>query len=113
MSEFANRIRTRAAETLLRLSEQEPPKKADPILELIGFLLADDSGGLVPPADSSVSMDQWLTWNRLALMQPESLSETVTRLLEQERMELPQEPAALRQWAADLLLATLDLLMIA
>ena len=113
MSEFANRIRTQATETLRRMSGQAVTPEADPILELIGCLLEDGAGGVLNLPDSSVSTPQWLTWSRLALEHEQHLSDTITQLLEQERTELPEESAALRQWAANLLLAALDRWMIA
>jgi hypothetical protein len=55
-----------------------------------------------------VTTEQWLTWNQLALEQKEELACSMTSVLEEERVEMPTELIALRQWAACLLMNTLD-----
>lgn len=108
MGEFAIRTRKRAAETLRRLILQEVAAEADPILELIGFLFEDGSHGVTPLADFLITSEQWLTWNQLALERADDLTKMITRLLEREQMELPVERSAMNQWAASLVLETLD-----
>ena len=108
MGEFANRIGERAAEAVRRMYQQEVAVGMDPIVELIGFLLEDGAGGVLPPADAPITTPQWLTWNQLVMERQEELVQTMTSVLEEEQAELPSEVAAMRSWAACLLLSTLD-----
>ena len=108
MEEFANTIREQAAAALRMIYRQEAPRGADPVLELMGFLLDDGAGGIQSPPDAVVTTEQWLTWNRLALSHQLALVRTMTRELETERTILPTEMDAMRTWAARLLLNTLD-----
>jgi len=108
MAEFASMIRQRASEVLRQMYQHEATPEIDPILELIGFLLEDGAGGVSPPADSSVTTEQWLTWNELALTRQTELVRTMTSVLERERMELPTELVVMRTWAACLVLSTLE-----
>jgi hypothetical protein len=108
MDEFANALRQQAAQALRTMYQHDPGRGADPVLELIGFLLEDGTGGVLPLPNTPVTMVQWLTWNRLVMEQPRALARTVTRDLEQERLRLPQEKEAMRSWAAQALLSTLD-----
>lgn len=108
MNEFAERIRQEAAHALQPLFQQQPSTETDPIVELIGFLLEDGAGGVMSPAEVPVTTDQWLTWHQLAMEREEELTEAMASVLEEERMELPTEVEAMRQWAAWLLVITLD-----
>jgi hypothetical protein len=108
MGEFTETTKKRAAETLSRTFQQGTTAGVDPVLELTGFLLEDGAGGVVPQPEAPVTTEQWLLWNQLALEQPEELIEAMTSVLDEEEMELPQEPEAMRTWAASLLLKTLD-----
>ena len=108
MGEFANTIREQAAEAVRQIYQQEVPSGTDPLLELMGALLDDGAGGIQSPSDVTVTTEQWLTWNRLALEHRPGLVRMMTRDLEMERTELPTETGAMRTWAAQLLLRTLD-----
>ena len=108
MDEFVSTIRHRAAQALRQLYNQEMPPRIDPILALIAFLLDDEAGGVTPQVDPAVTTQQWLTWSELLLLQHAGLSQTMTLVLERERMDLPTDLAALRNWAACLVLSTLD-----
>ena len=108
MSEFANALRQQAAQALRTMFQHDPGRGADPLLELIGFLLEDGAGGVHPPMDTPVAIEQWLTWNRLAAERPQALARTVMRELRRERLSLPQDKEAMRSWAAQVLLSTLD-----
>lgn len=108
MDEFTALIRQQAADALVRTFHQAATPESDPILELIGMLLGDDAGSSEPPAESALSLDQWLMWNELALTRPKELVAAMTSVLERERINLPSEQAAMRTWAASLVLNTLD-----
>ena len=108
MGEFANSQRRQAAQTLRAMFQHDPGRGADPVLELIGFLLEDGAGGVLPPPDTPVATEQWLTWNRLGAEHPRVLARTVMRELKRERRSLPQDKQAMRSWAAQALLSTLD-----
>lgn len=108
MREFANKVREQAADAIRPLYHQEANSGTDPIVELIGFLLEDGAGGVLSLANAPVTTDQWLTWNQEALERQEELIQTMTEVLEEEKMELPSELEAMRNWAACLLLSTLD-----
>jgi len=108
MGEFANKVKERAAEVLRSRCWPEPTPEMGPILELIGSLLEDGAGGVLSPTEVPVTTDQWLTWNQLMMDNEEELLSTMTSILEWERTELPREAEAMRNWAAWLLLATLD-----
>lgn len=88
--------------------QQEAALGIDPIVELIGALLADEYGGEAIPANLSLMTDQWLTWNELALRPQNELTQTINQVLERESTKLPQELAALRTWAGWLVLSVLD-----
>lgn len=111
MSEFADTIRQQAADALQPLYPMEASTETDPIVELMEFLLEDGAGGVLPPVVIPVTTDQWLSWNQLNMDRPDELSETIDQLLEEERVELPIELEAMREWAAWLLVSTLDRMM--
>ena len=108
MGEFANKTRARAADALRRIYQQEATPGMDPVLELIGFLLEDGAGGVLPLSEVPVTTEQWLAWSQLTMERQQELVSTTTRVLEGEGMELPSEVDAMRNWAACLLLSTLD-----
>lgn len=108
MGEFANKVKDRAAEVLRSKCWPEPTPEMGPILELIGSLLEDGAGGILSPEEVPVTTEQWLMWNQLAMDHEEEVLRTMTSILERERMDLPRETEAMRNWAAWLLLATLD-----
>ena len=108
MNELANSVREKAAATVLRLTSQEVTRETDPIFELVGFLSQDDVESGLPPANDLIPPAKWLAWNQFALMRAESLSLAVTEVLERERTDLPDDLPALRAWAANLVLMTLD-----
>ena len=108
MDGYASEIGEQAQTILREKCQQEATPGIDPIVELIGALLADDCGGETTPADFSLTADQWLTWNELALRSQSELSRTITQVLERELAKIPQELSALRTWAAWLVLSVLD-----
>ena len=108
MGEFANKLRKQAAQTLRALHQEEVASGTDPLVELIGFLLEDGAGGVLWRASAPVTTPQWLTWNQLILNRQDEVVQTVTNVLEAERTQLPTEVEAMREWAAWLLLSTLD-----
>lgn len=108
MGEFANEVREWATAALRRMLQQEPTPGMNPIVEWIGFLLEDGAGGVSSPVDPTVTSEAWLTWNQLAMDREEELVEAMTHILEREQLTPPQKTEALRQWAAGLLLSTLD-----
>ncbi len=108
MGEFANALRQQAAQALRAMFQHDPGRGVDPVLELIGFLLEDGAGGVLPLSGTPVTTEQWLTWTRLVTEHPRALARTVTGQLERERLALPQGREAIRSWAAQVLLSTLD-----
>jgi hypothetical protein len=108
MGEFANRASEDARLSLRRYFHHEPIPAANPILELIGFLLEDKAGGVFAPPEAPVTTSQWTNWNELMLDRQQELVEEVTNLLDEERMRMPPGRESLRSWAACLLLLTLD-----
>lgn len=108
MSEFANLISQRARDALRRVYGQEATPGMNPLLELIVALLEDGAGGVSASAEIRVTTEQWLDWNQLALERHEELVQAMEEALEKEEMELPAERDAMRNWAANLLLSTLD-----
>lgn len=108
MGEFAIRASEEAKLALRRYFHHEPAPAANPILELIGFLLEDKAGGVFAPPEAPVTTSQWITWNELMLDRQQELVEEVTNLLDEERLRMPPGREALRSWAACLLLLTLD-----
>lgn len=106
--EFSNAIRLQAGMELRRFFRREPESESDPMIELIGCLLEDGAGGVLTPPEATVTTEQWLTWNHLALNGPQALTRTITRELKRERTPIPVEQAAMKTWAARLLLATLN-----
>jgi len=55
MGEFAKALRRQAAQVLRTMFQHDPGRGADPMLELIGFLLEDGAGGVMSPADTPVT----------------------------------------------------------
>jgi hypothetical protein len=108
MGEFANKVRASAATAMRQVYRQDATPGMDPMLELIGCLLGNDTGSEAPPTDPSVTLEQWLIWNQLVMDREEELVEEMTRVLEWEEAELPCEPEAMRAWAAWLVLNSLD-----
>ena len=108
MGEFADMNKKVAAETLRQLFQQEVAAEMDPIIELVGYLLEDGTGGITAPSDYPITTEQWLTWNRLVLQLPQRLSQVAALVIEQEWLAMPTEQTMLRPWAACILLCTLD-----
>ena len=108
MGEFADMMKQRAVEVLRRTHRQEPSAGTEPVVELIGLVLEDGAGGVLPLPQTPVTTEQWIIWNRLVMDRPEELVQTLTQVLDREQMELPPAAGAMRTWAAQLLLSTLD-----
>ncbi len=108
MGEFADTTKQQALEVLRRTYRQEPSAGTDPVVELIGFLLEDEAGGVLPLSQTPLTTEQWMIWHRLVMERPEELVRMLTQVLEREQMELPPVAGAMRAWAAQLLLSTLD-----
>ncbi len=108
MGEFVDTMKQQAVEVLRRTYQQEPSAGTDPIVELMGLLLEDGAGGVQTLSQTALTTEQWITWHRLLMEQPEELVRIVALVLEREQMELPPEAGAMRAWAAQLLLSTLD-----
>ena len=108
MGEFAIMIRWRAEKALREVCGQQATTEMDPVLELIGSLLEDGSGGILSTANVTLTNDEWLTWNQLVLEQEGELRQTMTELMEREGITLPSDQQAMRHWAAFLVLSTLD-----
>lgn len=107
-TEFADTTRRQAGDALRRMFQQDASIETDPVLKLIVFLLEDGAGGIQPPIETPVTTEQWFTWNRLLQGQPRAVALTMTRVLEREQVALPADTTAMRTWAAQLLLSTLD-----
>lgn len=108
MDEFASRIEKQAAEALRQVFGQEATPEMSPIIELIGLALADEAGSCIPASATSITTEQWVTWNQLAMDRPQILTQTPSKILEREQSNLPAEMAMLRSWAAWLVVSTLD-----
>ncbi len=107
MGEFASSLRQQAAQAL-RTMFQHDPDRQDPVIELIGLLLADEGGGVFQHPDTEVTTKQWFAWNRLRMERRRLLARTVHREVEREHLLLPEGETAMRSWAAQVLLSTLD-----
>ena len=108
MDEFAEMNRKRAVDWLRQMLRREMTSGTDPILELVGCLLEDGAGGVASPMELQVTTEDWLTWNKLALSIPKALAETVEDILEKERLGIPTAKESLQNWAACLVLCTLE-----
>jgi hypothetical protein len=108
MDEYANTIRRKATGAFRLMYRLEPSPGVDPIIELISFLLEDGAGGIIALAETPVTTEQWLRWNRLSMERHHALERMVTWILERERMDLPTSTEAMQEWAAQVLLLTLD-----
>lgn len=108
MNEFAERVRQAARDVLWKEYGRTIPAGTDPVIELIGLLLEDGAGGILPPSDTPVTTREWLTWNRLVMRDPTGMSKAVASVLDWELMKLPRQPNARPTWAAQLLLSTID-----
>lgn len=108
MGEFLNMNRTRATECLQQMFQQKVTSRMDPILELVGFLLEDGAGGLTSPIQLQLTTEDWRTWNQMALSIPKALTETVEEVLEREQLVVPTAKESLQNWAACLVLCTLE-----
>ena len=108
MNEFASTVRRQAAQALRTMFQYDPGCGTDPVMELIGLLLEDGAGGVLPLPDAPVTTEQWFTWNRLVQGHPRAVVRMMTRELNQEHVVLPGDRNTMRTWAARLLLSTLD-----
>ncbi len=108
MGEFANTQRRQAAQALRTIFQQDPGRGADPMIELIGLLLADEGGGVFQHPEMDVTTEQWFTWNRLLMERRRVLARMVQREAEREHLRLPEGETAMRSWAAQVLMSTLD-----
>ena len=108
MGEYANSLRQQAAGALRQTFRQAATPGIDPIVELIGRLLGDETDHIPCSTRSALTNDQWSIWNELALTHPQILTRAITRLIERERLDLPVTLETMRIWAATLVLSTLD-----
>ena len=108
MDEFVTKARKRANELMCEMFQQEANPDGDPVVELMTAILEDGNGGIAPPSNMPVTLDQWHTWNLLVLNQPQAVSRTVAKEMRDERLTIPADREAIRNWAANLLLSTLD-----
>lgn len=108
MEEFAKQVELEASAALTRLSQQELTPGTNPILELVSTLLADETGGVRSSLGQSIATNQWLRWNDWRLHCPERLIRAMREVLNREEWKLPTEEEAMRSWATDLLLETLE-----
>jgi len=108
MGEFLDMNKKAAAEWLRQMFQQQVTSAMDPILELVGCLLEDGAGGVASPMELQVTTEDWLTWNKLALSIPKALTESAEEVLENERLEVPTVKESLHNWAACLVLCTLE-----
>ena len=108
MSEFADTTTQQAVEVLRHTYRQGKSAGTDPVVELMGLLLEDGAGGVLPLSSTPLTTEQWMIWHELVMERPEELVRVLTQVLEREQMELPPEAGAMRAWAAHLLLSTLD-----
>jgi hypothetical protein len=81
MGEFAKWTKLEATAALQRISGQGPTPGMNPVVELIGCLLEDGSGGIDAPANSPITTEAWLIWNGLALEWPTELAELIETVL--------------------------------
>ena len=108
MNEFAIEMRRRAVQAMRQVYRREATPATDPVLELIALLLEDEAGDVSSRSDCSITTEQWSTWNQLAMDREQELVAATMRVLEAERIALPSQADAMRQWAAWLVAATLD-----
>ena len=108
MGEFADMMKQRAVEVLRRTYGQEPTAGTDPVVELIESLLEDGAGGVLPLPQTPLTTEQWIIWHRLLMERPDELARMLSQVLEREQMELPPAVGAMRTWAAQLMVSTLD-----
>ena len=108
MGEFADIMKRRAVEVLRRKYRQDPSAGTEPVVELIGFLLEDGAGGVLPLSQTPLTTEQWIIWHRLVMGRPDELARMLSQVLEREQMELPPVVGAMRTWAAQLMVSTLD-----
>lgn len=108
MGEFTKKVKEDAKQVLRAAFLPKFEPDMDPVIELITALLEDGVGGVRPTPIATVTTEQWLAWNWLALMQKCLLIRMLTNELERERTALPKEIDPMRVWAARLVLSTLD-----
>ena len=65
MTEFVKQINERARQAINEIAEQLPLPDEDPILFLIGILLGDGYGDVLPPDAVPISSQEWLDWHYL------------------------------------------------
>lgn len=106
--EFSITLRNEARAAMRKMFHREMERNADPVVELVTCLLEDGVGGVLAALVATVALDQWHTWNRLVLERPKVVSRMLRRIWEGEKAALPSEPEAMRRWAANLLLSSLD-----
>jgi hypothetical protein len=108
MGGFVRHVGRQAVEALRGLFGREPLPEENPLLELMGLLLGDGFGEILPPPAIPINSQQWLDWHHWVLTQPEQLVAVMNVVLESEQRSLPRDPEAMRLWAASLMLSTLD-----
>lgn len=106
MEEFYSTIQAAACQALRQFFNQEATPGADPLLELVAVLVATAADS--PPADSSLTTDQWFRWNQLSMDREQEVLAVMLTIMEQEQLSPPNEITRLKSWAENLVLATLD-----
>ena len=106
MGEFATMSRKRAAAALVLFFQQEGMPMQDPLLELIGWLLTDETTAILQ--EGLLETEAILTWNRLALGSPKQLLTHLMEVLEAEQVTLPMERDTFLNWVSSMVQLTLD-----
>lgn len=108
MGEFANAVRDQAMDTLRRVYGRAAPIDSDAVVELIAFLLGDETDDPATDGLNILTVDQWIAWTRHLADRPRFTRRMMTNFLDREQAKLPADTNAMRLWATHVVLRTLD-----
>jgi hypothetical protein len=111
VSEFINDQRKEAYRQLRLRFKIDAGKSEDPLHLLVAYSLRSDRNGdihLRPDLQGAPNQRNWDVWNRAKDLDPKQFNQVVEKVLEWENLIVPEDPENLQEWAAFLVLETLD-----
>ena len=111
MGEFINDQRKQAYLLLRQKFGVDEKRHQDPLHLLVTYSLKVDRKGdisLQPDLQGALTQRNWDVWNLAKDNFPKKFNQAVEKVLEWENLVVPSNPEELQEWAAFLVLETLD-----
>jgi hypothetical protein len=111
VADWLNDQRKKAYEVLLEQYHLDPGPAYNPLPILLSYALNEDQNGsinLPPELGDRPSQRDWEVWNQVLGQARVQVLEALSLVMEREDAAVPENPAELPEWAAYLVVETLD-----